>query len=459
MLGVVGSGPVGTIVALRALEKGEEVILFDIGSEMNDPSNAGYEGRQSRKFRVKTHGNHDYPYDFDQFLEIKSKNFRRKWFTSKSKGGFSLVWGGTWDKFSTHSDKSWQLAYDFIETCIRAGKFNFSPSVELFCNCFTQIANRSTRYSESLLSHGISSKPTLVLATKNNALDSDFETWNSKYLLEECMKFEKFEYRSATFISEIDKTDTKIRISGESKFQDFNQVILATGPVANSALLLRNSLSIDRLDLCDTQMIYIPFLFFGTKRREPYAYPYSQFSVNLKYGIGDGVAHAQLYAHLETHLQRYLPKNTFMRKLVNLLFRLMSKFIGVALVYLDTQDSDGLSMEWSNDFLSVRKIDNPARKQAIRNIRNQFKIFAKATRIFPIWALAKKTEVGESYHLGAVSKGVCDEFGRLLSNNKIGVAGSFALNKLESGPITMTSMAQGVRLVDKMFESSPKFGE
>lgn len=459
MLGVIGAGPVGAIVALRALEIGEDVILFDIGADESQGVNSDLDAEESKKFAVKTYNGLGFPYDFNQYLQITSTNFLRKWFTSKSKGGFSLVWGGTWGRFVSLKDQTWQSAYSFVETKVMTGDFKSLLSSDFYCACFIKMKESMSRHSNFLNSNEIVAKLSPILSASSTKKMSDFVTWDANLLLSECMKFKGFHYKDSQYITAIELSESIIRISNAETAQVLDRLILAAGPIGNSAILLRNRITPNSFVMSDTQMIYVPFLYRINKGVGFHQYPYSQISIDIGYGNAGRMSHIQLYGHLDLHLQRYLPKSFFIRNIMVIFFRFISRFLGVALIYIDQEDSDKLSLEWGAEELLVRKIPNRNRSRAVKEIKMNFKIFASKRLLFPIWTFMKQTEVGESYHLGSVSSGVVDDFGRLLSDNRIGVAGSFALDKLESGPITMTAMAQGVRLVDKMFETLPKFGE
>jgi hypothetical protein len=459
MLGVIGAGPIGAIVALRALENGEDVILFDIGADENRGVNSDLDANESKKFAVKTHNGLGFPYDFNQYLRITSTNFHRKWFTSKSKGGFSVVWGGTWGRFVSLKDQTWQSAYSFVETKVMTGEYKSLLSADFYCECFVKMKESISRHSNFLNSNEIVTKLSPILSASSTKEISGFVTWDANILLRECMKFEGFHYKDSQFITTIESTQSIIRISNKEITQDLDQLILAAGPIGNSAILLRNGITPRSFVMSDTQMIYVPFLYRINKGVGFHQYPYSQISIDLGYGNAGRMSHIQLYGHLDLHLQRYLPKSLPIRNIMVIFFRFISRFLGVALIYMDPEDSDKISLEWGAEELLVRKIPNRYRSRAVKEIKMNFKIFASKTLLFPIWTFMKQTEVGESYHLGSVGNGVVDNFGRLLSDNRIGVAGSFALDRLESGPITMTAMAQGVRLVEKMFEALPKFGE
>ena len=456
----------GASSALYALSKGVDVLMLDIGASFQENINSDTDAPNSLTKKVKKYFGQTFPYDFNQYLQIKANGFRKNWFTSKSFGGFSLVWGGTWSPFFSLNDPTWLDGFRTVQEFTNSEKGSGGDE-EVACKCFEYLNSISDSKLVSKYSNFVSLRKTRILLEQNldhnqtsqTNRNFDFQAWKSYNLIKRCQEYENFELLSDHFVSGIDLSSKTILLSAGNKLISCDKLILAAGPVANSALLLRNDIGIGGIVLRDTKMLYIPFLHFQRSENRGCQYPFSQFSIDFQYGVSKRKAYAQLYGHLESHISSFAPRNWFLNLVFHRLFEVISPFLGVVLIYLDSQDSEDLELEWLDESLAVRNLNNSQLGKALISIRNDFGIIAKELRIHPIWPFRKVSNVGDSYHLGASKTNICDDFGRLLENQDVGVAGSFALPTLEPGPITMTAMAQGVRLVESMLDQLPKSGK
>jgi len=472
MLAIIGSGPSGLIGALHALNLGESVTVLDIGSHVNQYFNQLDDPLSKKAAALKSAHGSFHPYDLDEYLVVESTNFSRGWFTSKARGGFSLVWGATWGRFKTLNSSEWIKAYQTVDNLLAKSRFfnansenEFRPfSANTICSC---LDNNIQSFSKNYLgtnelgifvqnSKLLISKP-LCSAEGDCAIGcSKGAIWSSEHLLSECMQFPNFRYIEDTFVTKVKSQDLTIVVETSTMSYTFEKLVIACGPVASSAILLRSELCHKNLTLSDTQMIYVPFLKMPSSKKHKGAFALSQYSVELSYEEYAKVAHIQLYVHLEKMIGRLIP--ALPHQLIPFFqwgLSLFSKCFGIALIYIDPLDSDELVLEW-NEKLLVTSIFNRPISTTLKHLKKSFKLFSKRARFLPLWKLVKVTEVGASYHLGAAKDLPVDEYGRLLANLNIGIAGALALPFLEPGPITNTAMAQSVRLISSLFPALPK---
>ena len=97
---VIGSGPCGALVALLLLENGYSVDLITLNNVENS-DNKNLEGA------LKLAGEDSRVYDVNQILKIIVGDKDASFYRSKVLGGFSNVWGATWESPRFSQDPTW----------------------------------------------------------------------------------------------------------------------------------------------------------------------------------------------------------------------------------------------------------------------------------------------------------------------------------------------------------------
>lgn len=445
---VIGSGPSGSAASLVLLELGWNVIMIDIDSEAESQNSDSNYSSPSLK-SLKKIANKDYPYDINQFLQLKGP--AKNWFTSKAKGGFSLVWGATWSRNENLEDESWITAKKKVDqlmgSFINSENSRFAEGNQT-CTCFDDILTKSANGpSSENLSLGFSS-----MAVNNDRCDLSGEChdfckkkaiWSSLEFLKKCAEYPNFHYRSNFFVERVQHFPDKVRVNSAEEFIESDYCLLGAGPIGNSAILIKSNIT-DEVSLRDTQMITVPILRIKAKKQHKGAFGLSGMTMD---GVtGNMKFHMQFYGHPETFLERILEKfPDWTHKLLRMFFKPLSKFLYVSILYLDSMASGeiklqqgvplkyGFEMQPNYDLLQ-KKIKRYISK-SIRNLS-----------MFPLWKLAEHAGVGDSYHMGAARGVQMDGVGRLTDYKRIGMLGSFALPQIEPGPITYMAMTQSVLL-------------
>jgi hypothetical protein len=448
-LAIVGAGPVGLIASLHALHDGHEVHIYSVDDKNNSSTAINWpEELKSGKGKLSAYG---------EDLDLNSNSLKHLFLESKIRGGFANVWGATWGRFSSLTSSEWHSAYEKVDEYVwssnPSGKLWIEGSIarEFHCTCFDKpIENMRLKKSKA------ARLASLALINHDcNCVQSGFSTcdhgsiFDAAELFRACQEFNSFKIFESVRVESFEDLGHGIQLVPSLKGITYDKIVLASGPISNSRIILESNPSISELILHDNAMIYVPLVNLFKKRRHSGSFAFSQFQISGVSGSSFQF-HQQIYAHPELFINRItasVPK--FLDGILRKILELASGRINIGIVYLDQQISPRASLS-RNQGLSVN--DPEIKLTTWRKIRLHFDIWRNFSKLgfFWFWPIAKKGLPGASFHVGALKQGILDSYGQTLNNPNVGVAGSLALERLEPGPITNTSMAQAIRLLEKM---------
>jgi hypothetical protein len=442
---VIGSGPVGATAALNLLQQGKEVLMLDIGERNNETPEAL---TKAKKLNLKLISNSSQTYDFNQFNIILGE--KRNWFTSKTMGGHSLVWGATWKSTLPNAKPEWEEAIRKATVMLGNYYTNFNDkntSPKMMCTCFDRFLKKNlNRKSDSIFQITKSQ-----IAVNSNTCDftgtchsfcEASSIWSSLELLKMCEKYPKFIYQDASFVNSfeiqsgcIKAQTTKGEVTGENLY-------LAAGPIGNALILLRSKVT-DEIRLHDTQMITVPMISFFRKKSHAGKFALAGLTIDGKDFVGNNY-HIQIYAHPDTFQDRIIatfPK-IFRLFAVNILKFIQSRLF-IAIVYFDANLSGELILQMK-EVPMFSKISFNRNSEGVKSIKKTISKELIKLGIVPIWLLEKVAGVGDSYHVGATESLPISRNGEIVGLSRIKVLGSLALQEVEPGPVTSMSMAQAI---------------
>ena len=446
---VVGSGPCGAITSLLLLENGFSVDLITLNN--NEKSD-----KKDLDRKLKLVNGDSSPYDINQLLDIEVDGEEATFYRSKVVGGFSNVWGATWDSPMVSQDLTWLKHYKFVDQLIQQS-LGFSNRAEMKevaeasgCNCLS--------FLNDFNSENLGNFTRSDLAVNNHlcecvALGKDYcshgAVWNSTSLINSCRKYKSFRLLESWDVRSIRSDADGLYIQHESGELKYDSVTLAAGPIGISSILLKSDFQIRRIVMSETRMGYMPYLKFRLNSGHPGSFAFSQYRFDLPNLNGLVEAHIQLYAHAELYKKRIenkIPKG--LRSFAAKVLCAIAPHMGIALIYLKSDYSEMLKIEENPNRSKIVIEKIPPRKKRnglLKKLRDSFKEMG----LFPMLPVLSWARIGESYHLGA-AQDLLDEYGFLKAEPRISVAGSFALPSILPGPITHASMAQSSRLVERI---------
>ena len=451
--GVVGSGPSGALAALILLQNGFDVDLIEIDNK--DQINS-----DDLHTQLKLNNGDSSTYDMNQLLKIQVDGKPGTFFRSKVLGGFSKVWGATWESSFARDEPSWGehygIATEFMRSSLDSSTKNLiaSENFNFECDCLTFIEKSSsfaldeTRKTDLAIAYG---KCGCIAEGKNFC--NHGSVWSSLSIVEECKKYEGFRLFSGTDVKAISSSGCLEIKSADNTKLKYDFVILASGPLGISEILLNSFEEIQEIHLSETRMGYAPFFKYRLNTGHKGAFAFSKYRLDLKNSKQEVLAHVQLYPHSELYFDRIKGKfPKFFGFFSRIFLTMLSPHMGISLFYINSKMSESLTLS-IDESLRQLNIQTVKAKSDCHSLKRLIRLKLKdlgLKQLLPSFMMAK---VGESYHLGA-AQDLLDDFGFLRIDSRIAVAGSFALPQIVPGPITHAAMAQTSRLVERIIHQN-----
>ena len=440
---VIGSGPCGSLAALKLLQAGQTVVMFEVDShELIESTGLSK--------RLKLVDGSSATYDIHQLLSVVHKNMDLGFYRAKLAGGFSNVWGATWGAQESLKSGDWNQNLQFVTNLLVQDGY-LEGKANQVCECLSFIEGL-----ESNLPPGVSIRRTLLALNPDicDCIPNGYSScihgavWNSKSLLNQCLSFNTFSMNTGRDVIGFEKRDGRIIVNGDGFSEIFENVIVAAGSVGTIEVLLNSNVGSKELILQDTLMGFLPLFRFKIRKKHQGGFAFSQYSFEMKFGKNNLKAHVQLYADAEIYRDRILGKlPTVLSPLVVPFIELLLPHLAIAIIYRDQAGSPRIAFSKTAEKrqLTVDFLEPPHSAKGLT--WQLWKIF-KSIGFLPLLPLLSWSKPGESYHLGAVENQILSEFGSVKSMPGLHVGGAFALPSLEPGPITHSSMAQTSRLIE-----------
>jgi hypothetical protein len=450
---VIGSGPCGALAAFLLLEAGMSVDVIDVNDNQNikDPN---------LKSKLKLMEGESRPYDINQLLAVEVEGELATFYRSKIAGGFSRIWGATWDSPFVSKDDSWVQNYNKVNRIVTENLKVHSEGLgqdgfaNFECDCLRFLQETQPFEDGSLkVSQLLARNSDCGCVASGEIVCAHGSVWNSTYLIKECEKFQNFNFYSGVDVQSLILTQNSISINQSSGSREYGSVTLAAGPLGTAEILLNSFDGIDDILLHETRMAFLPYFRFKMDTGHEGAFAFSQFNLDIRQSNNEVLANVQLYAHSEMYKERIegkFPKA--LTPIISRLLKFLTPHMGIALLYFNSDYSESLSFRSS---LSPRKLIVKLNRPKSGNTKIGRRLWNSFRNIglFPLLPALSWAKPGESYHLGAAPN-LLDEYGFLKFDKRVSISGSFALPTILPGPITHSAMAQTSRLIERIIHQN-----
>lgn len=475
---VVGSGPSG-LIALNEISKNEnfEIYLID---------NSNYKKLSKTKenciFKDKfIYGNRssslNSPYD-DQHALFEKKDFPN---ISKSFGGLSNVWGGTVlpvkdEEQTYYSDLGINLVNEYRE--LENLFFNKSSSLKIDIPNFLEsryskktikklnllnINNLYAEFSDIALDKNLTKE-----IIKNNEICNFCKSykwycskqpiWSSEKDIHKLLKTKNITYLQDTKLLKFKEQTTQVECFLKTKekviTKYFSKIILASGPISTSEIVI-NSGIVDEVLFENSDLLSIPiFKVFNFHKNKT---SFADIFISFKNNNHNFFIQFYNYSRSLLHLGR---DNVSLLKYLKFLPDLFFSSFGGMFLYVDSNLSSKLRLSYNHELNKFEYTSiNPKNKKLInKSIKILFKNLKKA-KIIPIKFMIKSYYFGTSYHFGgqfphsqSKHSSKTDIYGRLPGLERVFIIDSSVLPKVNTGPLTITIMANAKRICKKILD-------
>jgi len=474
---VVGSGPSAVAVCSKLIESGHKPIVFDTG--IPQVTNHFEKNSEFKQINEENHvqKNKKWFGGLVPYLQWNESNlFSEKELNvcqSFGFGGFSRVWGGTFDYYDDYvgwPNSTQPITEDFevINELVGYSKTSSESNQNTSSKKSIKGCSFSDSFYQKIENHeGLRVNKSTVAIEKNLRKKNSCELlgncitgcakdsiWFAGNQITEWITKNQIIYFPNFFLQKIlgSSNNTKLIFQNKAEtitIKNYKRVFIACGPLGTGAILIRSGIK-DSIEIKDTATLFFGAFSLKKKAVLESHHSLSQWWVEL---TGSRNIRAQFYspskANLELLLEKYKLLRYFPRLQEAIILRL-HPFI----CYVNSQDSDSLVMEKFENLIVVRQIKNQKQEKTVnRNLRKLSKNLWKAGLFIPTIFL-KPTPPGSGFHLGSsMPQGIAtDSWGRLSIWQNVHIVDASVLPTLEVGSITPTIMVNAARITREVIK-------
>jgi choline dehydrogenase-like flavoprotein len=237
------------------------------------------------------------------------------------------------------------------------------------------------------------------------------------------------------------------------------RVFLAAGSLASTIVLQRSGLLPERVELLDSQTVYLPFLWtgrVGQSGREPGHTLAQLFLVHEGAGEDEQPVHISLYTYNPGLTERARATHPALASLAGpALDRLTRRLvIGICFIHSDASRRIACAASADQRRATLEPVPNPALDRAIGRLSAALRRSLAPLGLIPLGALSERAGAGGGFHYGGAApmrerprQGESDALGRPAGARLVHLVDAACFPSIPSGTITLPAMANAHRIV------------
>lgn len=445
---ILGSGPVGVIVAKYLINLKFNVVIIDNSKQKNNEF-------RNNKFLLKKTKN-----IFSENLHAYKKSKPVLPVSSEAIGGFSEIWGGVVEFLEDYELQNWPIMYDDLKNYynfilknvdINSLKINSRNEIENFLEVdetfymmLDKFKTNKFKIEKNKININLSK-----LFIKNKKIWSAKDTLNQiKKLypnqIKHIQNFEVTNLKEGKNFIELSNRKESIKIENSKLF-------VAAGSFTSSVLASK-IVNINEFKIQDSELNVMPLLWLGKTSLVKNRNTYPQLNISFKLE-NNTLIRTQLYG-LSENLLTSLNLNILILKILKFLSWMFKNRIYILFIYSNSSNSSHNIFKIKNNYVeAIKKVSK--KSNVVRSIYLKFLKVVKYTFLIPI-PIIKKFPMYGSFHHGASFPISNDSNnmtsvnlnGQLTKDSNIHFLDSSVFCEIPSGPITLSSMALALFIVN-----------
>jgi len=493
---VLGSGP-SSYAALQILkDKQQSTLILDIGNKHENTnltlmkSESVKELSKLRKtkyleilykqskskiiFSPKPNFGSFYSYlDFKKLGIVKDKISKLVLPISGGYGGFSSVWGATFERYSKDVIDAWKnelkinlipyysklesdipwinnsiLHPDFV-SCV-ASKIPKKLENQIEINDIKIAINESDSHTKCIMCN---------LCLRGCPKDSIF---NTSIYFESLWENKNFKYRSGALVKKVGYLDSIVFVEfldltdNKLKKVSCRHLFIGTGPISTSNIILNSFDDIEKVEIKDSATSYM--VGFSRKKlpKNDYHNSLAKFVINFKHG-NEITTSSQVYNFTPGVFNNIYTKLLIPKLLQIRLDHLFQNRLVLIINYLDSRISNSINILKNSNNQSAKLIKSNSQKLIFRSLGMRLNELLKSNGIHGVKLFHLVKETGYGVHFGSsfsptgsIPTRTDKDLGTLKQSNFIHIIDSSVLPAIKPGSITLTTMANAMRIVENV---------
>ena len=437
---ILGTGPVGVIVAEYLLKQNRKVVILDNSKTPNN---------NSKDYTLKKSNRNI----FSENIYCKNKDSKYLPVASATKGGFSEIWGGTFSELRDQDFEMWDIQrkdlfkhFEYLIELLNLrvevkNDFKLKSTLDDYDEVFKELFKRGNTKN--------------IEIEKSKIMQDENGIWSAKFILDNLIStYSNLKYIDDFEVTNITENNGEIILVSETQNLHFtnSKVLVCTG-VLSSALIASNILKNYNFSIQNSDLKILPFIYFGksvtnSKKIVPQAF-IEFLDKNIK---------TQLYSVNENLLETV---NNSQSKLTKFFLKIVNKFFDSRLlllfIYSNSKQSNYFNFLNNSNKIFIK---NKVKKTNLSVFHVFLRSFKQSLRLklLPI-PFYKSFPTYGSFHSGCVkfmeeNKYVYkfDELGKIQNDSNIYFLDSSIFHSVPSGPTTFLSMSYALYRINKILD-------
>ena len=446
---ILGSGPLGCIIASYLLERNKKVVIVDNSNQNNGKENSQINIEKLLDKKIDKNIFSDYLFTIENEKKLLPAS-------SKVVGGFTEVWGGTINVYNQNDSKEKEFDTKYLRKYYEYIIEKLNLEIEI--NSQDMLINKNTSQYDDIfkimMERFETKNQTNFRIYPSTIFLNDNLIWSSKSFLQNLKSTYKDSLKHIQDFEVIDIVEDKEFITLFSKKDSMrikNSKLFLVPGAFTSSYLASKILNKNFFTIRDSKLVVFPTLWIGKNTKSQSKNIYSQLFIDSKSNKNHTIR-SQMYVLNKSLINSLNKKNRIYILILNILNFILKNRIMLIFVYSHSKNSTYFSFEIKEDKILKVKEFRFKNRDAFRMFNILLKNIKKFL-LFPIPVFKKFKEYG-SFHIGASSPLIenIDENGRISGDSNIHFLDSSTFMEIPSGPITFTSMAMALKIVDHITE-------
>lgn len=451
---ILGSGPVGVISAAYLLDKGKKVTLIDNSSKISSDFKNIYIQKKVNNV-------------FSEFFITSFKNKKILPVSSKSTGGFTKIWGGTLHFLNEKDFKEWNINKVDLKNNFEyiLKKLNLPVDAVNYKSDFIANSNfkKYDHQIEQILSRLVQNQKFLeekhILFSKATLFIKKNKIWDAENLLNNLLNEYKNTFKYINNFEIVDIKENENNTFIYSKFNKINikdsKVFISTGTLTSSFLAAK-LLNNNQFSIKNSNLRVLPLIWLGKTSKELAKNTFPQIYFDFLKSEVEYDVRSQLYI-LNKELIDKIEITFFYKKFLTLICKVFKNRLFLLFIYSHSSNSTYFDFQINDERIQVKN-KNFMKSKDHWYIFFKFIKLIKKILFLPLPFIKKFGDYG-SFHFGSTTivdekrnKVSFNEYGQIYDNSKIHFIDSTVMANIPSGPITITSMAYALNILNKVVD-------
>jgi hypothetical protein len=288
--------------------------------------------------------------------------------------------------------------------------------------------------------------------------------YNAAQTIAQMRREQVIDYRPGLHVDRVRESDAEVVVEatpisgGPTVTFTAPRVFIGAGAVSSTVIMQRSSLLAERVEILDSQALYLPFLWMGRTGdtgREPGHTLSQAFVVLDDPTVCANSVYVSMYTYNDGLSERARAAHPRISAMLGPALEWITRRLVVGICFFHSGDSHRIGIECSphGRSVSLSPVVNPATAGVLRRFQSALVRRLAPRGLVPLWPVAEVAPPGGGYHYGGSvpmrsrpQSGEADTLGRPVPSRRIHAVDAACFPTIPGGAVTYPAMANAYRI-------------